>query len=56
MLYFVIRVHTYTSLSNDYTVKHVLTDKDDALTLAQIFTKMDNDPEIYYIVTQQVTD
>lgn len=56
MLYFVIRVHTYTSLSNDYTVKHVLTDKDDAHALAGILTRMDNDPEIYYIVTQQVTE
>lgn len=53
MLYFVIKVKTYKNLPTDYTVVKTLADKDDAHTLAKIFTRIDNDSSIEYIVTHQ---
>ena len=53
MLYYVIRVKTYNSLPADYTVVKVLTNKDDAHALAGIYTRIDNDGHIGYIVLRQ---
>lgn len=53
MKYFVIRVKMYEMLSNDYTVSKVLEDEQDAHALAAIFTRMDNDPSIVYIVAAE---
>ena len=53
MLYYVVKVKTYNSLPADYTVVKVLTNKDDAHTLADIYTRIDDDSHIGYIVLRQ---
>lgn len=56
MKYFVIRVHIYYGLPSDYTLEKVVNSKENAVALASILSKCEDDTEIYYIVTQQVTD
>lgn len=53
MLYYVVKVKTYKVLPADYTVVKILTNKDDAHTLASIYTRIDNNSQIEYIVLRQ---
>jgi hypothetical protein len=54
MKYFVIRIRTYSTLSPDYTLVKVVDSEENAVSLASILTKCDNDPEIQYIATKQL--
>lgn len=54
MKYFVIRVKTYSTLSPDYTVTDVISNEEDAIALAGILQRRDNDENIKYIVTSEI--
>lgn len=54
MKYFVIRVKTYSMLSPDYTVTDVINNEEDAVALAGILQRRDNDEDIKYIVTSEI--
>lgn len=54
MTYFVIRVHIYYSLPSDYTLEKVVDSEENAIALASILTKCENDSEVMYIVAKQL--
>lgn len=54
MKYFIIRIRIYYALSPDYTLVKVVDKEKDAIALASILTKCDNDPEIKYVVAKQL--